>query len=120
MDLETQDGDNGDEQCAKASVGVSTGGSTQMDEEKCDDDGEAVLEFESDGGSVDQDLSIAVRAVEDVRFKYRDERRLSELVTINELSFEEETIGTCVRRLRREECYKVVFGAPENISCTNY
>jgi hypothetical protein len=103
MDLERLDGNNGDEQCAGVSAGVSTGGSTHMDEEGCDDDGDDVLVFESDGGLDDQDLSMAVRAVEDVRFKYNEERILSKLVTINDLSFEEESIGTCVCCLSREE-----------------
>jgi hypothetical protein len=98
MDLERIDGDNGEETRAEVSTGALTGGSTDKDDEACDDDSKALLEFESDDELEDQDVCIAEGGVQDVRAKYSEERIFSNLVTIKGLSFEEESIGTCVRR----------------------
>jgi hypothetical protein len=118
MDLERIEGDNGKELRAGVSAAVLTGGSTDKDDEGCDDHSKA-LEFESDDELEEQDLSMTVGGVHDVKAKYSEERIFSKLVTIKGLSFEEESIGTCVRLLTRECRLKDVFGSPENMNCMN-
>jgi hypothetical protein len=101
MDLERIEGDNGEQICAGVSADVLIGGSADKDDEGCDDDSK-VLEFESDDDMEEPELSMTVGGVHEVKAKYSEERIFSKLVTIKGLSFEEESIGTCVRRLTRD------------------
>jgi hypothetical protein len=102
MDLESREGDNGGEICAGVPAGVVTGGTTDKDDEGCEDHSRILeMEIESESELEEHDLGMTVAGVQDVKAKYSEERVFSKLVTIKGLSFEEESIGTCVRCLKR-------------------